>query len=144
ISPRGPALFAIDLAALKAGDAAVVDEHADSHPRSLAELPPGDYFAQAIVNVYEQVHRSDGKSIWVHMNDGRVEFFSNAAGNLYSDPVPVHVGDASNVAIEVNHVIAEPPPLPDTEWLEHVKIQSQLLTKFWGRPVFVHAHVLLP
>lgn len=144
ISPRGPALFAVDLDALAPGTATILDDKALGYPRSLADLPPGDYFAQAIVNVYEQVHRADGKTIWVHMNDGRVEFFSNAAGNLYSDVIPVHVGENGTISIDVNHVIADVPPLADTDWLKHVKIQSQLLTKFWGRPVFVHAHVLLP
>ena len=144
ISPRGPALFAIDLSSLAPGAPAVIDEHAIGYPRSLAELPPGDYYAQAIVNVYEQVHRSDGKSIWVHMNDGRVEFFSIAAGNLYSDVTPVHVGADGDISLRVTHVIPAADPLADTEWLKHVKIQSALLTKFWGRPVFVHAHVLLP
>src|SRR5512146_2587933 len=62
ISPRGPALFAIDLSALAPGAPALIDERAIGYPRSLAELPPGDYFSQAIVNVYEQVHRADGKA----------------------------------------------------------------------------------
>jgi hypothetical protein len=144
ISPRGPAMFAVDLSALAPGAPAIVDQRSIGYPRSLAELPPGDYVAQAVVNVYEQVHRSDGKTIWVHMNDGRVEFFSNAAGNLYSDVTPVHVGAGGVIALRVTHVIPEAPPLTDTDWLKHVKIQSALLTKFWGRPVFVHAHVLLP
>ena len=144
ISPRGPAMFAIDVSALAPGKPAIIDERALGYPRSLAELPPGDYYAQAVVNVYEQVHRDDGKTIWVHMNDGRVEFFSNAAGNLYSDVTPVHVGGNGVISLRVTHVIPEPPPLEDTEWLKHVKIQSALLTKFWGRPVYVHAHVLLP
>ena len=144
ISPRGPAMFGVDLSALAPGSPAVIDQHSLGYPRSLAELPPGDYYAQAIVNVYEQVHRADGKTIWVHMNDGRVEFFSIAAGNLYGDVTPVHVGKEGTISLRVTHVIPEPPPLADTEWLKHVKIQSALLTKFWGRPVFVHAHVLLP
>lgn len=144
LSPRGPAVFAIDIDRLAPGAPAVIDGQSLGYPRQLGELPPGDYFAQAIVNVYELVHRADGKSIWVHMNDGSVEFFSNAAGNLYSDVVPIHVGDGGTVSIAVTHVMPPADPLTDTDWLQHVTIQSQLLTKFWGRPVFVHAHVLLP
>ena len=144
ISPRGPALFAVDLSALAPGTPAVIDERAIGYPRSLAELPPGDYYAQAIVNVYEQVHRSDGKTIWVHMNDGRVEFFSIAPGNLYSDVTPVHVAADGVISLQITHVVPPAAPPASTEWLEHVTIQSALLTKFWGRPVYVHAHVLLP
>jgi len=32
----------------------------------------------------------------------------------------------------------------DTAWVKRVKIQSQLLTKFWGHPMFIGATVLLP
>jgi hypothetical protein len=35
-------------------------------------------------------------------------------------------------------------PREDTEWIKHVKIQSEKLTRFWGRPIFIHATVLLP
>src|ERR1051325_793034 len=139
ISPRGPALFAVDLEALEPGQAAIVDDKSLGHPRSLAELPPGDYFAQAIVNVYEQVHRSDGKTIWVHMNDGRIEFFSIAPGNLYSDPVLVHVAPDSVVRITITHAIDPQPKTPDTDWIKQVTIQSGMLTRFWGRPVYIHA-----
>ncbi|HEU5219075.1 MAG TPA: hypothetical protein VFU23_10475, partial [Gemmatimonadales bacterium] len=65
ISPSGPALFAIDLAQQPAGRAAVIDGKALGLTGSLNELPPGDYFAQAVINVYEEAHRSDGKRIWV-------------------------------------------------------------------------------
>ena len=32
----------------------------------------------------------------------------------------------------------------DTEWVKHIKIQSDLLTKFWGQPIYLGATVLLP
>lgn len=144
ISPRGPALFAIDLDQLAPGHAAVVDNAASSYPMQLSALPPGDYYVEAVVNVYTQFHRADGHNIWVHMGDGRVEFFNFAAGNLYSDVQKVHIDGHSTVHITVSHVIAEEPRPADTEWLKHVKIQSQLLTKFWGHSVYVYADVLLP
>jgi hypothetical protein len=33
---------------------------------------------------------------------------------------------------------------PDTEWVKHIKIQSKLLTEFWGHPIHIGAIVLLP
>ena len=39
------------------------------------------------------------------------------------------------------------PPIPveqDTKYVKHLRIQSALLTKFWGRPMFLSAIVLLP
>lgn len=144
ISPRGPAIFGIDLDQLAPGKSITLDNSAIGFPGALDDVPPGDYFAQAVINVYEQVRRADGKSIWVHMNDGSVEFFSIAPGNLYSDVVPVKIGSDGTIKIVIDKKIPPAEPLKDTEWVKHVKIQSALLTKFWGRPVFVHAHVLLP
>ena len=144
LSPRGPAVFGVDLNQLAPNHDAIVDDSAIGYPTSLSALPPGDYFVEAVVNVYEQVHRSDGHNIWVHMNDGRVEFFNFAAGNLYSDVMPVHIGDGGTLHLTVNHVIPPAKKPVDTEWIKHVQIQSQMLTKFWGRPVFVNATVLLP
>src|SRR5207244_1057895 len=78
LAPRGPAIFAVDIDQLLPGQTVVIDNGALGFPMGLADLPPGTYYAQAVVNVYEQVHRADGKTIWVHLNDGRVEFFNNA------------------------------------------------------------------
>lgn len=144
ISPRGPAVYGVDLDQLPAGKSTVVGNSATSYPMQLSELPPGDYYVQAVVNVYQQFHRSDGHTIWVHMGDGRVEFFNFAGGNLYSDVQKVHIDGHSTIKLTVDHVIAEEPRPADTRWLKHVKIQSQLLTKFWGHPVYIYADVLLP
>src|SRR5688572_10175814 len=50
LSPRGPAIFGIDLDQLRPGQAAVVDNGAIGYPGVLADLPPGDYVAQAVLN----------------------------------------------------------------------------------------------
>lgn len=144
INPRGPALFAIDLDQLRPGAPAIIDDKAVGFPGSLAELPPGDYFVQAVVNVYEPVHRADGKTVWLHMNDGTIEFFSAAAGNIYSDVQQVHIGGDGTIKLAITHVVPPAERPHDTEWIKHVTVQSQLLTKFWGRPIYIHAHVLLP
>src|SRR5581483_11249112 len=82
LSPRGPALLAVDLDQVKPGQTVVVDNSALGYPGTLADLPAGDYFVQAVINVYEEVHRADGKTLWLHMNDGTIEIFSAAAGNV--------------------------------------------------------------
>ena len=144
VSPSGPAVFGVDLEQLRAGVPAVVDDRALGYPKPLRALPPGDYFVQAVINVYEQVRRADGRSIWLHMNDGTIETFQVAAGNLYSDVQRVRIGDGGTVRLTVANVIPPQPRPADTEWIKHVRIQSQKLTTFWGRPVYIHATVLLP
>lgn len=131
ISPRGPAIFAIDIDQLAPNKAAVIDETSLGYPMTLSALPAGDYFAQAVISVYEQVHRADGKTLWLPMNDGNIEFFSNAAGNLYSDVVPIHIGTGGAITINVSHVLPAYQRPKDTEWVKQVSFQSPMLTKFW-------------
>ena len=39
-----------------------------------------------------------------------------------------------------------PPVAPpaDTKYVRHERIQSKLLSDFWGKPMYLGAHVLLP
>src|SRR5690242_16840203 len=85
VSPSGPAIFAIDLDQLHPSQSVTVDSRAIGYPMDLDQLPAGEYWVQAVIDVYTQVHRADGHTIWVRINDGRIEPFQIAAGNLYSD-----------------------------------------------------------
>ncbi|MBV8207144.1 MAG: hypothetical protein JO041_10150 [Acidobacteria bacterium] len=144
IAPAGPAIYAVDVNHLAPGQASIIDENSVGYPMPLGQLPAGEYFAQAILNVYSEFHRSDGHTVWVHMGDGRVEVFQIAPGNLYSEVTPVQIGAGGTVRLQIAHVIPPSPAPPDTAWLKHIKIQSKLLSEFWGHPVFIHATVLLP
>jgi hypothetical protein len=144
VSPSGPAIFGVDVDQWRAGQPVTIDYSTLGYPANLKSLVPGDYWVQPIVDVYQQMHRSDGHTIWVHFNDGTQEVVQIAAGNLYGDPVKVHIGPGSVLHLSVTHVMAADPRPRDTEWIKHVRIQSEKLTAFWGRPVYVNATVLLP
>lgn len=144
VSPSGPAIFGVDLEEQAPGRVAVVDGRADSYPMTLTELPPGEYVVQALIHRYTKVTRADGHTIWVPFNDGRVAPFNAAPGNLLSEPVTVTIRPGAVIRLAIARTIPAEPPPTDTEWLKHVTIQSERLTRFWGRPVFVHATVLLP
>lgn len=144
ISPLGPAIFGVDVEGVPPGQPIIVDDRALGYPDALAALEPGEYQVQAIVNVYEQVARSDGHTIWVPMNDGTIEFFNTASGNLYSDAQASRLENGETVQLEITRVIPDSPMPEDTEWVKHVRIQSEKLTRFWGRPIYVNATVLLP
>ena len=49
-----------------------------------------------------------------------------------------------NVRLSLTKVIPAVNVPADTPWLKHIKIQSEMLTKFWGHPIFLGAVVLLP
>jgi hypothetical protein len=144
ITPNGPALFGLDIDQLQPDQPAIVDAQTVGFPQSLADLPAGDYFAQVVINVYTQVHRSDGHKLWVHLNDGAREFFNTAAGNLYSGVQKIHLGSGGAVTLTVDHVISPSPAPADTEWIKHVRIQSEKLSAFWRHPIYINATVLLP
>jgi hypothetical protein len=144
IAPQGPAIFGVDLEQVAPGRSTIVDATAVGYPMPLSELPAGEYHVQALVRVYEQVRRSDGHSIWVPINNGRIEAFQLAEGNLFSAVQPVQLNSSDTVRLAITHVIPAPERPTDTPWVKHVSIQSAKLTEFWGRPIAIHAKVLLP
>src|SRR5437773_4788761 len=85
IGPNTTPIFGVDVEALQPGQAAVIDQITFGHPvDSLLQLPAGDYYVQAMLNVYTKCQRSDGRTLWVHWDMGG-RFFNVSPGNLYSD-----------------------------------------------------------
>jgi hypothetical protein len=145
--PTGTPVFGLDVDGLKPGAKAVVDERALGHPvRSLRDIPRGEYFVQAWLNVYTTFKRSDGKVVKLHQDQGEGQNWRRSPGNLYSEPMRVRIetGKDATVPIVLNKVVPPIPPYQDTKWLKHLRIQSRLLTEFWGRPMYLGANVLLP
>ncbi len=139
--------FGMDVEQLAPGRAATVDSRAMGYPaNSLKDIPPGDYYVQALANVYTQFHRADGHTIWAHMDQWEGQRFTRSPGNLYSTVQKVHLDAAAGYDVKLELTQALPPVVvpPDTAWVKRVKIQSQLLTKFWGHPMYIGATVLLP
>jgi putative esterase len=144
---RGTPLFGMDVTGWKAGDTATIGDTVLGWPfRRLSNLVAGDYYVQALVNVYSEVHRSDGRTLWVHWDQWEGQQFNLSPGNLYSAPRRVHLDPHAGYDVTLS-LTKEIPPVEapaDTKWVKHIRIQSDLLTKFWGRPVFLGAVVLLP
>jgi hypothetical protein len=140
-------VFGIDVDGLAPGVEAVVDASSFGYPlRSLAELPRGEYFVQALLHRYETFRRADGHVVKLPMDRGEGQQWNAAPGNLYSAPLRV-VLDPENeetVHLALDLEIPPIPPPKDTKYIRHEKIQSELLTKFWGRPMSIGACLLLP
>jgi hypothetical protein len=138
-------IFGVDVVGWKPGDVVRIDREAAGHPiASLADLPPGRYVAQAVVNIYETVHRADGHILRLPVDDGEGQQWNRSPGNLMSAPMTVEIGPESVVALEMTEVMPPIDPPKDTKYVRHVRIRSELLTKFWGRPVFLGAIVVVP
>jgi hypothetical protein len=144
---KSPYIFGVNVEGLKAGQAVVVGEEAFGWPaRHLSDIPAGDYYVQVVLNRYETFHLADGRTLKLPPDQGEGQHWDSKPGNLYSAPVRLHLDPAhpvrSNVALE--KVIAPITRKTDTEFVKHIRIKSELLSKFWGRDVYLGAHVLVP
>ncbi|UCE22692.1 MAG: hypothetical protein JSV46_10930, partial [Candidatus Aminicenantes bacterium] len=85
--PDTQLIFGIDVDGLKPGDTAVIDSSVFGYPlKSIAEIPSGEYWVQALLHIYETFHRSDGHVIKLPMDRGEGQRWNRAPGNLYSTP----------------------------------------------------------
>lgn len=133
-------MFGIDVRDLAPGAAAPVDDRATSFPVAPSRLPPGEYRAQAVLDM----RRDD--SNW-----------RREPGNLYSDPVTVTIAAEMNAPIRLTLSKAvEPPAVSRVPGIggderslgdggaEVFEIRSELLSRFHGRDVFLRAGVITP
>ena len=119
----------VDVPALAPGDRVILDATAAAFPiEGLADLPAGEYHVQAVLDTNRDI-RSPG-----------------APGSLYSEPLQVALEPAQNepVRLTLSRRIPDEQLPPDEEYLRFVKIRSDLLTQFHGRPIYVRAGVILP
>jgi hypothetical protein len=143
---RTPYIFGQDVDAMAPGGAVTLGAKAVGWPTERLEaLPDGDYTVQVVLNRYETYHRADGSVVKLPPDMGEGQHWNEKPGNLYSKPLLVkvrHGGPA--VAISLDQTIAPIARKADTEFVRHIRIKSELLSKYWGRPVYLGAHVLLP
>lgn len=142
-----PPLFGAEVTQLKPGESAFIDAATPGYPlNSLRDIPAGDYYVQAIVNVYTEFHRADGHVIWAHMDQWEGQQFNLSPGNLYSAVKRIHLDPATGytVTLDASNIIPPVRVPPDTDSVKHIRLQSRMLTSFWGHPIYLGAIVSLP
>ena len=145
--PNTQLVFGIDVEGLAPGEEATVDEYAVGYPvRTVSEIPPGRYRVQGFLNRYETFNRSDGHVVKLPPDQGEGQQWARKPGNLYSTPFEVDIdpGQGGTIHLLLDHEIPPIPDPPETAYIKHERMQSDLLTEFWGRPMELGAHVLLP
>ena len=145
-TPKSQMVFGVTVDGWRPGEPMTVGDNATGYPRaSLKDVPPGDYTIQAVLNVYETFHRSDGKTVKLAPDRGEGQHWNLAPGNLLSKPRVVRIGSGARpITVSLDEVIPTIKPEPDTKYIRHLRIQSKLLTQFWGRPMYLSAVVLVP
>jgi hypothetical protein len=144
---RTAQIFGVDVEGLKPGQETVVDAGVLGYPvQSLGDIKPGEYWVQALLHVYDTFTRSDGHTVKLPPDRGEGQQWSSAPGNFYSTPAKMRVDPSSDrpLRISLDKKIPPLPDLPDTKYVKRIKIQSERLTKFWGRPTYLGALVTLP
>jgi len=143
----GVQIFGVDFEQLRPGSTVTIDGATLGYPvEHLGELPPGEYFVQAILNKYTEFKRADGHILWMHMDQWEGQDWRRSPGNIVSEitKLIVRPGQEETVKLEVTKVL---PPIKvpeDTKWVKRIKIQSDILTEFWGHPIYLGATILLP
>lgn len=144
---RSQQIFGVDVDGLAPGQSAAIDDGTLGYPaRSFGELPPGDYFVQGVLSKYTTFHLSNGHTVKLPMDEGEGQHWDSKPGNFYSKPEKMHIDPSAHTPIHIHltQVIAPIEQPKDTEWVKHLRIQSQALTKFYGRPMYLGAIVVIP
>jgi len=144
---KTPFMFGQSVDGLKPGQDVILGAGAFGWPAaSLSAIKPGDYTVQAVLNIYETFHRADGTLVKLPPDQGEGQNWAIKPGNLYSKPMRMHI-DPAHAAPRRILLDQKIPPIavkPDTEFVRHISIRSEKLSKFWGRPMYLGAYVLLP
>jgi len=139
-------MFAIDVEGLVPETPGLIDATALGYPLDrLDQIPSGDYDVQGLLNVYETFHRADGHTVKLPMDQGEGQKWNLKPGNLYSTVKRIHIsGNGDKFHLSLTKTISPIDAPADTKHIKHIQIESQLLSKFWGRPMKLGAIVLLP
>ena len=139
-------IFGVEAGNLNPDSDIVIDQSVFGYPvDSLSELPDGDYFVQALLHKYDTFNLSNGKTVKLPMDQGEGQRWSRSPGNIYSMPASISVErGAAPISIVMDQVIPPIEPPADTDYVKHIQIKSELLSEFWGRDMYLGAHVLLP
>ena len=142
-----PLIFGVDVDGLAPGEPAVIDSSARGFPiETIAEIPPGEYFVQAVLNVYTTFNRADGHTIKAHMDQWEGQHWNRSPGNLYSPVERMTIDPASGNAVSVtlSEKIPSLDPPEDTTYVKHITFRSDVLSDWWGHDIDLGAVVVLP
>ncbi|MDW3648225.1 MAG: alpha/beta hydrolase-fold protein [Bacteroidia bacterium] len=138
-------VFGIDVEGMKPGEKISIDGSAFGYPLpSLADLPAGSYQVQALLHKYETFALKTGHTVKLPNDRGEGQQWNRAPGNLLNKPMTMTISSSGTYEVEMSEEIPPIEEAKDTKYIKHIKIQSKMLSEFWGRPMYLGAHVLLP
>ncbi len=143
--PKTQIAFGKNLENWKKGDKISFSGEEFGYPfENMGDVPPGDYFVQVLLHKYETLNLVTGHTVKLPMDRGEGQQWNLAPGNLYSTPVKISIKDGIKKDLVLDKRIPPIEEPKDTKWIKHIKIKSKLLSDFWGRDMYIGAHILLP
>ena len=140
-------VFGMDVDQWKPGTKKQFDASAFGYPvETIKQITSGNYRVQVVLHIYETFKRKDGNIVKLPMDRGEGQHWNIAPGNLYSTTQDIKYTPETGFKLMLN-LDQKIPPIKepeDSKYVKHIKIQSKLLTEFWGRPMYLGAHILLP
>lgn len=140
-------IFGKNVENLKPGDKVTFTENDFGFPiENLSDVPAGTYQMQALLHVYETFNLSTGHTVKLPMDNGEGQQWNKSPGNIYNEPVSIDISKVvgTTTMVTIDKVIPSIEEPKDTEWVKHIKMKSEKLSKFYGRDMYLGAHVLLP
>jgi hypothetical protein len=140
-------IFGKNVESWKSGEAISFNAEDFGYPlESLSEVPSGTYQLQALLHVYETFNLSTGHTVKLPMDNGEGQQWNRSPGNIFNMPVSVEINteNPTDISLVIDKVIPPIEEPEDTEWVKHIKFKSEKLSEFWGRDMYLGAHVLLP
>ncbi|TNF43353.1 MAG: hypothetical protein EP311_03295 [Cytophagales bacterium] len=138
-------VFGMDFENYQAGEPLVFDMESFGYPiESIADIPAGEYSVQAFIQKYETFSRADGHTVKLPMDQGEGRQWARAPKNIYSTPQKITWENGKSLSLTIDQIIPAVTEPEDTQYIKHIKIKSEKLSEFWGRDMYLGAHVLLP
>ena len=138
-------IFGIDVESWKSGETQIFDSNVYGYPiKSIGNLKEGEYYIQAFLHKYETFNLSTGYKVKLPKDQGEGQKWNISPKNLYSTPKKVKISKSGTIKISLENEISPIEPIKDSKYIKHVKIKSEMLSKFWGRDMFLQANVLVP
>ncbi len=121
------------------------------------DIPAGDYFVQAFFTVYTTFERADGHVLKLAEpgGSGGIQRNFTDPNNIYSSVQEVYLDpdEPETVRLLLDSVIepdyagdeiVQQGAYEDSELVKYVTVKSELVSEFWGQPMYIGANILLP
>ena len=138
-------VFGVNVNDWKPGSERAISSEVFAYPLgSVTAIPEGTYYVQALLHKYDTFELSNGHTVQLPMDQGEGQHWNISPKNIYSKPQKINFSKSGSNHLQITEEIPPIEAVADTEYIKHIKIKSEKLSAFWGRPMYLQANVLVP